>query len=102
LPKFRFRVWIDKADEERVRLDAPCIDTVSLGWFIARVHQGSRVLVEQTRVNDEVWLPKSVALKLDARVLFKGLNIEENIGYRDYQKFRAATKIVPADAAEPH
>lgn len=102
LPKFRFRVWIDKADEEWVKLDATCIDTVSLGWFIARVHQGSRVLVEQTRVNDEVWLPKSVALKLDARVLFKGLNIEEDIGYRDYQKFRAATKIVPTDPAEPH
>lgn len=96
LPKFRFRVWIDKADEEWVKLDATCIDTVSIGWFIARVHQGSRILVEQTRVNDEVWLPKQVTLKLDARILFKGLNLEENVGYRNYQKFRAATKIVPA------
>ncbi len=103
LPKFRFRVWIDKADEEWVKLDATCIDTVAIGWFIARVHAGSRILVEQTRVNDEVWLPKSVALKLDARVLFKGVDIEEEVGYRDYKKFRAATKIVPAgDPGEPH
>jgi hypothetical protein len=96
LPKFRFRVWIDKTDEEWVKLDATCIDSVALGWFIARVHPGSRILIEQTRVNDEVWLPKSVALKLDARVLFKGVNIEENVGYRDYKKFRATTKIAPA------
>jgi ribosomal protein L17 len=96
LPKFRFRVWIDKADEEWVKLDAQCIDTVSVGWFIARVHKGSRVLAEQTRVNDEVWLPKSVALQLDARILLKGFNLEEDVSYRDYKKFRTDTKIVPA------
>ena len=96
LPKFRFRVWIDKDDAEWVKLDAQCIDTVSLGWFIARIHKGSRVLIEQTRVNNEVWLPKSVALKLDARVLFKGLNLEEDVRYSNYKKFRADTKIVPA------
>ena len=96
LPKFRFRVWIDQADEEWVKLDAECIDTVSVGWFIARVHKGSRVLIEQTRVNDEVWLPKSVALKLDARILLKGFNLDEDVSYRDYKKFRTDTKIVPA------
>ena len=91
LPKFRFRVWIDKADEEWVKLDAQCIDTVSVGWFIARVHKGSRVLIEQTRVNDEVWLPKSIALKLDARILLKGVNLDEEVSYRDYKKFRTDT-----------
>ncbi len=96
LPKFRFRVWIDQADEEWVKLDAECIDTVSVGWFIARVHKGSRVLIEQTRVNDEVWLPKSVALKLDARILLKGFNLDEDVSYRDYKKFRTDTRIVPA------
>jgi hypothetical protein len=96
LPKFRFRVWIDKADEEWVKLDAQCIDTVSVGWFIARVHRGSRVLIEQTQVNDEVWLPKSIALKLDARILLKGVNLDEDVSYRDYKKFRTDTKIVPA------
>ena len=68
LPKFRFRVWIDKDEAEWVKLDAECIDTVSVGWFLARIHKGSRMLIEQTRVNNEVWLPKHVALKLDARL----------------------------------
>ena len=33
LPKFRFRVWIDQAESQWVKLDAECIDTVSVGWF---------------------------------------------------------------------
>jgi len=96
LPKFRFRAWIDKAELQWVKLDIQCIDTVSVGLFLARIHKGSNVQIEQTRVNDEVWLPKHVALKIDARIaLFKGLNLAEDVIYRDYQKFRANIKIVP-------
>ena len=97
LPKFRFRIWIDKANTEWVRLDADCIDTVSFGWFLARIHKGSHIEIDQTPVNDEVWLPKHVSLKLDARLaLLANINLEEEITYRDYKKFRADTKIVPA------
>jgi hypothetical protein len=97
LPKFRFRAWIDRAESQWVKLDAECIDTVSVGWFLARIHQGSRLLIDQTRVNDEVWLPRHVALKVDVRVaLLKNFNLEADVTYRDYKKFRADTKIVPA------
>lgn len=95
LPKFRFRVWIDKAEEEWVKLDIQCIDTVSVGLFLVQVHQGSNIQIEQTQVNDEVWLPKHIALKLDARILFKGVNVESDVTYRDYKKFRSDTRIVP-------
>lgn len=101
LPKFRFRVWIDKADEEWVKLDIRCIETVSVGLFLVRVHEGSNIQIEQTQVNDEVWLPKHVALKLDARVLFKGMNLESDVTYRDYKKFRTDTKILPAGETQP-
>jgi len=96
LPKFRFRVWLDQAEKQWVKLDIQCIDTVSVGLFLVRLHQGSNVQIEQVRVNDEVWLPRHVALKLDARLaLLKGLNISEDVTYRDYKKFRTDTKIVP-------
>jgi hypothetical protein len=52
LPKFRFRLWLDRTEDQWVKLDATCIDTVSIGLFLARIHQGSRILVETTRVND--------------------------------------------------
>ena len=95
LPKFRFRLWIDVAEKEWVKLDAQCIDTVSWGLFLARIHKGSRVLIETTRVNDEVWLPKHVDVKVDARLaLLKGINEDIDVTYRDYKKFRTDTKIV--------
>ena len=96
LPKMRFRVWIDRADSQVARLDVQCIDTVSFGLFLARLHKGSRVVLENTRVNDEVWLQRHVAVKVDARIaLLKDFNVDVDITDRDYKKFRTDTKIVP-------
>jgi hypothetical protein len=95
LSKFHGRVWIDKADLQLAKMDIEAIDTVSVGWVLARIHKGTRVMLEQTRVNDEVWLPRHVNFKLDARVaLFKGFNIDGEQEYRDYRKFRTSSKIV--------
>ena len=104
LPKFRFRVWLDQAEQQWVKLDIQCIDTVSVGLFLLLVHKGSNIQLEQVRVNDEIWLPRHVALKLDARLaLLKGLNIEEDVAFRDYRKFRTDTKILPAaEVQEQH
>jgi hypothetical protein len=94
LPKFRFRVWIDRAENQWVKLDAQCIDTVSFGLFLARIHKGSRIVIDTTRVNDEVWLPRHVAVHVDVRVaLLKNFNVEEDIIYKDYKKFHAASRI---------
>jgi hypothetical protein len=94
LTKFKGRIWIDKAEAEWVKLDITAIDTISVGFVLARIHKGTRVLVELTQVNDEVWLPKRVQLHLDARVaLFKGYDEDVEQLYRDYKKFRTDTKI---------
>jgi hypothetical protein len=96
LPKFRFRAWIDKDEEQWKKLDIECIDTVSFGLFLARIHKGSRIVIEQTRVNDEVWLPQHVALNVDARLaLLKSFDMAMDITFKDYKKFRTDTKIVP-------
>jgi hypothetical protein len=95
LPKFHFRAWIDKDESQWKKLDVQCIDTVSFGLVLARLHQGSRIILEQTRVNDEVWLPQHVTLKVDLRLaLLKEYNIESDIVYSNYQKFHTDTKIV--------
>jgi hypothetical protein len=96
LPKFRFSAWIDKDESQWKKLDIQCIDTVSFGLFLARIHKGSRIVIEQTRINDEVWLPQHINVKVDARLaLLKDFNLEDDITYRDYKKFRTDTKIVP-------
>jgi hypothetical protein len=96
LPKFRFRAWIDKDESQWKKLDIQCIDTVSFGLFLARIHKGSRIIIEQTRINDEVWLPQHINVKVDVRLaLLKDFNVEDDITFRDYKKFRTDTKIVP-------
>ena len=95
LPKFHGRVWVDKDEAQLAKMDIECIDTVSLGWFLARVHRGSRIVFEQTRVNDEVWLPKHLSVKVDVRLaLLKNFNVDLEQAYRDYKKFGATSKIV--------
>jgi len=95
LSKFHGRVWIDKSDLQLSKLDVEALDTVSIGLVIARIHKGTRFILEQTRVNDEVWLPKQVNYKVDARVaLLKGFNVDGEQTFRDYKKFRTSTKIV--------
>lgn len=95
LTKFHGRVWIDKSDLQLAKLDVECLDTISWGLFLARLHKGSRVMIEQTRVNDEVWLPLHVAAKVDVRLaVFKSVDVDIDQTYSNYKKFRVTTKIV--------
>ncbi len=94
LSKVKGRIWIDKAEAQWVKLDITTLDTISFGLVLARIHKGTRVQVELTRVNDEVWLPKRVEAHVDLRVaLFKNFNEDVEEVYRDYKKFRTDTKI---------
>jgi hypothetical protein len=96
LPKFRFRAWIDKDEVQWKKLDIQCIDTVSFGLFLARVHKGSRIVIEQTHFNDEVWLPQHLALNVDVRLaLLKNFDVALDDTFSNYKKFRTDTKIVP-------
>jgi hypothetical protein len=95
LSKFHGRLWIDKAELQLAKMDVEALDTVSFGWVLARIHKGTRLVFEQTRVNGEVWLPQHLSFKFDARVaLFKGYNEQDEESYSDYKKFRTTTRIV--------
>jgi hypothetical protein len=95
LSKVRGRVWIDKQDLQLAKMDVEMIDTISFGLVLARLHKGTRVTLEQTSVNDEVWLPRHVIFKLDARIaLLKGYRMDGDLTYRDYKKFRTSSRIV--------
>jgi hypothetical protein len=103
LPKIKPRFWIDQQDYSWTKLRAEFTDTVSFGWIVARLHKGTEFEMQQVRVNDEVWLPQRVDVKLDARVaLLKAVNANVHVTYKDYRKFRTDTKIsVTASGAEP-
>lgn len=108
LPKFHGRIWIDQADVQMSKMDVEALDTVSWGLFIARIHKGSHFVMEQTRINDEVWLPRQLDFKLDARfALLKNFNIDGEQTFQDYKKFRTDSRIVGVsevqnDKQNPH
>jgi hypothetical protein len=95
LSKFHGRVWIDKNDLQLAKMDVECLDTITWGLFLARFHKGSRLMLEQTRVNDEVWLPLHLTAKIDVRLaMLKNFDVDLEQTFRDYKKFRATAKIV--------
>jgi len=94
LPKLKGRIWIDKSDMQWMKFDVTTTDTISFGLFLARIHKGTHIVVEATRVNEEVWLPKHLAVHIDVRLaLVKNFNEDLEQTYRDYKKFRTDTKI---------
>jgi hypothetical protein len=102
LSKVRGRVWIDKDDRQMKKIDVLFIDTVSFGLFLARIHKGSRVVVENIRMNDEVWLQQHVSVKIDVRVaLLKNFNVELDVADSNYKKFGSSTKITTLGEAAP-
>jgi hypothetical protein len=98
LTKFHGRIWIDKSELQLSRINIEATETASVGWVLARIHKGTQVMFERTRVNDEVWLPRHMTFKVDARVaLLKGYRLDGDVTFRDYKKFRTSAKIVGMD-----
>jgi hypothetical protein len=101
-PKLKCRFWIDKSDYQAIKVDAETQDTVSLGLFLVRLSKGSRILIELARVNDEVWLPKHVAVTAAARVmLVKSKRYDLRFDYSGYRKFQAESRVVATGVPAP-
>jgi hypothetical protein len=95
LLKVQAKMWIDKAEYQWVRLEAETTATISFGLFIARLNPGAKLVFEQTRVNDEVWLPKREIISGAGRVgLVKKLAGEQEVTWNNYRKFQVDSKVV--------
>lgn len=70
LTQMEAKVWITKQHNRMIRLDAKTIGPVSFGGFIAKLAPGTRIQLDQVRVEEDVWLPKHLRITYDGRVLF--------------------------------
>ena len=95
LLKIRGKLWVDKAEYQWVRLEAETTDTISFGLFIARLNPGAKLVFEQTRVNNEVWLPKRESVSGSGRLgLVKKIAMEQELIWSNYRKFQVESKVV--------
>ena len=94
-PKAHCRFWIVKDGYHPAKLEIDTLDTVSLGLFLVRLAKGSRIAIDLTEVNREVWLPKKVTVTAGARVLLvKGMHVDMRMDFSEYKKFQAESRIL--------
>ncbi len=99
LPHVRGKLWIDQRSYHWVKLEAEVMDPVSWGLFLVRLDPGAHIWFDETRVNDEVWLPRRISITASARLgIFKKLRVQEDTTYKNFRKFQADSRLV---ATEP-
>ena len=70
----------------------------AFGLFLARLSPGAKLVLEQTRINGELWLPKREYMVGNGRIaLLKRIAEDDEITWTDYRKFQVDSRIVPRD-----
>ena len=94
-------VWIDEQARDVARLEARFSETAKIGGgLLASLDKGTNLVIEQTKINGEVWLPSYAEVHATARVVFVRVRQNEIDRYSDYKKFRVETKIGPSTPVE--
>lgn len=83
-------MWIDENDQQVVRLEAVLADSYKIGGgLLAKLRKGASFVLENDRVNDEIWLPSRADINLSVRVLlFGGVKVNQIVESFDYRKFK--------------
>jgi len=101
-PKLHGTLWIDKTEYQWVKIEAEALDTITAGLGMLRLHRGSHLEVEQTRINDEIWLPKHVHAYVDARALvFIAGKFDMDQQFSNYKKYVTDVRILPVAQEVP-
>jgi hypothetical protein len=95
--KVEGRIWIDKSEFEWVRIEAKTTGVISWGLFLARLNPGASLLFEQTRVNDELWLPKRQTVSGSGKLgMLKKVSEQQEVTWTNYRKFQVESTLVAA------
>jgi len=94
-------MWIDEKDKQVARLEAYLAENFNIGGgVLAKLKKGASFVLEQDRINDEIWLPSMADINLSVRVLMvKGIEVNAVVRSYDYKKF--ATEVKDAKVGDP-
>ena len=88
------RLWIDKEDVRWAKAEAHVIDTISIGWILARIGAGARFGVQQTRIANGLWVPRRLTIAGVAHVLlFHARTLNEELTYSGYHEAGSASAV---------
>ena len=82
-------VWVDAADRQVVRVEARLLDSYKIGGgLMVSIKPGAALVVEQDRINNEIWLPTYGEFNMAARLfMFAGLSVNQTVKYGNYKRF---------------
>lgn len=81
-------IWVDEAAQQTVRVEARFSDSFKVGGgLLASISPQTAIVMEQEKVNGEVWLPSYFELNISARILLVS-KLSRNVvtRYSDYKK----------------
>jgi hypothetical protein len=93
------KLWIDEEDVRWAKAEAHVIDTISIGWILARIGPGTRFGVHQIRVASGLWMPSRLTIAGIAHVLLvhaRALN--EQLTYSGYYEAGSTSAAKPPEA----
>jgi hypothetical protein len=91
-------IWVDEHDQAIARLEGHFVNNFKVGGgLLVNIQKGLTFSMEQTRINDEVWLPAHIEGHGSGRaLLFFHFNGEMVVENSDYRKFKTDSTIVSA------
>jgi hypothetical protein len=81
------KLWIDQGELRWAKAEAHVIDTIGIGWILARIAPGTRFTLEQTRVEPDLWMPRRITIAGAAHVMiFHSKSLNEELTWSGYKK----------------
>jgi hypothetical protein len=95
--------WVDEQDRQLARVEGHFVNAFKVGGgLIVNIQKDTRFSFEQTKVNNEVWLPAHIDAQGAARfLLFVNFNGSVHAVESDYRKFRTSSTVLPGVAQVP-
>jgi hypothetical protein len=86
-------IWIDEQDRQVRKVQATLHDSFRAGFGLFSLTKGSSFSFDQKLVNNELWLPTSASVHIEAHAMaFIGYRADVQIVYDDYQRFHTEAK----------
>lgn len=86
-------VWVDEQDRQVRRMVARLNENLHVGFGMVSLSKGSNLVFDQKLVNNELWLPTSADVYMNARAFaVVGLRANVHVTDNDYRKFHATAQ----------
>ena len=83
---FNGHVWVDESSREVTYVRGRATSDVAFGGFIAKIYEGTEVVIDRQEIEPGVWMPTQLSLKGEVRALFRKAHIDHLIEWSDYRR----------------